>query len=415
MSPPPAGEATTDWWRVAAAVCAGFAVALNIGKVPAALPSLVDAFGIDLVWSGAIVSVFSVLAGLTGALIGGFAQRFGARRFALIGLAASASGAGLGASATALPLLMVGRLIEGLGFIIAAVSLPPLIAHATSDRDRPLALGVWGAFVPGGMGIMLFASPALLAFGGWRASWLAAGAAAAICALLVAWAFRASASVPPTSHALAATSEPGLGAYLRNRAALHLAGCFAAYSAQFIGLISFLPTVFIAYHDVSVPAAASMTATVVVANALGNAGAGWLLRAGVSRRQLLSLAAIVMAICALAAFAAPTPLGLRFMAVFTFAAVGGLVPGTLFAATPAYALGASGVAVLAGMLLQGASIGQVAGPLILATIVQHSGHWHSAAAFMVLSSTAMIVLARRLPEPVARAATGAAYSSGGPA
>ncbi|MGI9332584.1 MAG: MFS transporter [Gammaproteobacteria bacterium] len=387
-------QALTSWWRVAAAVVAGFAVALNIGKVPAALPELRESLGIDLLWSGAIVSAFSVLAALAGAVTGGFVQRFGAKRSALAGLAAGAAGACLGALTSALPLLLMARLIEGMGFIVAAVALPSLIARSASARDRPLALGIWGAFVPGGMGIMLFASPAVLALGGWRASWLAAGATIAVCAAVLACAF-----APGAPERAAASGQPGLRIYAGDPGALRLAGCFAAYSAQFIALTSFLPTVLVAHHQISLAGAATMTATVVVANVAGNVGAGWLLRAGVSRRSLLSAAAAVMAFTALATFAEPTPLALRLAAAIAFAAVGGLIPGTLFAATSAYARSASGVAVLAGMLLQGSGLGQVAGPVVLAGIVQHFGQWHYAALLMIGASAVIIYLAWSLPDP----------------
>lgn len=387
---------TTSWARVALLVLAGIVVALPVGKVPAALPALRDELGLSLVAAGWVVSVFSVIAACAGVVVGGIADRIGHLRIVLAGLAFAALANAAGAFATDAASLLAGRVGEGLGFILAVVALPPLIVANASPADRGKALGIWGAFLPAGMGLMLLASPPILDIAGWRGLWLVNGAAAGLCACCLALALRGSAAAragppAPLRAVLSVLACP---------APLLLAFCFAVYSAQFVAVTSFLPTLLIDQGGLGLGLAASLGAVVVLANIVGNTATGWLLAAGLSRPALIACGFAAMGEGAVLVFSSALPLGPRIAAAIAFSACGGLIPGTLMSSAPVYAPAPALVATVIGLMLQGAGFGQVFGVPALARTVTGFGSWDYAAAFTVaaaLTGLAACVALTRVP------------------
>ena len=85
-------EPRTSWLGVSAALLAGVVAAAYVGKLPPALPALKTEFGLSLVEAGWVVSTFNTVALATAVGFGLMADRIGAFRFALAGLALLAVG-----------------------------------------------------------------------------------------------------------------------------------------------------------------------------------------------------------------------------------------------------------------------------------------------------------------------------------
>ena len=103
-----------------AAALAGVAIAMNVGKVPPALPLLRSALGLSLVQAGWVSSVLSSLAVVAALGFGLLAGRIGALRMVLGGL-------GLSAAASLAALAVHG---EGVGDSLGT-------AHAGADAQSP--------------------------------------------------------------------------------------------------------------------------------------------------------------------------------------------------------------------------------------------------------------------------------------
>jgi DHA2 family methylenomycin A resistance protein-like MFS transporter len=104
---------------------------------------------------------------------GSMADRSGARRVYLIGLAGFAAGSAACALAPGLGVLIAARVVQGLG---ASTLLPcslALIVHRFPDRGaRARALGVWGAMGSLGVALGPVLGGVLIALAGWRAIFL---------------------------------------------------------------------------------------------------------------------------------------------------------------------------------------------------------------------------------------------------
>ncbi|MEO0036519.1 MAG: hypothetical protein RLZZ501_2542 [Pseudomonadota bacterium] len=391
----------TDWPGVLLAVGAGVVGAFQVGKAPIALPQIRAELGLDLSQAAWILSLLPLTGALTGALLGGLVTRLGPRRVlpaALLLIAAASLGGGLAPGAAA---LLASRVIEGFGFMLVIIAAPALVTLATHPHDRPLAFGLWGCFMPFGMAVAMLAAPLLPAIG-WRGLWLAMAALLTLAALL-AWR-RLPAAPAPAGLAAAATPARLLHDLAHTLAAPGprlLAPLFLCYSVCYIGLTGFLPTLLIERMAISPGAAGLLTALVAAANMVGNLAASPLLRRGVPAWRPILAGALTIAATASLIYLPATPAPLAYALALLFSAVGGLLPACLFAAAAAHAPTPRLVPVALGLLMQGSTIGQVLGPILVGTVATAWG-WSAVApllAGVILTAAALALALRRLPPP----------------
>ena len=138
---------------VGAAYCvifSGVVAALQIGKLPPALPELSQTLGLSLMQAGFLLSLVQ-LAGMTLALaVGLSADGLGLKRSMLAGLFVLGLASALGATAESAQALMVWRAIEGVGFLWVTLPAPGLIRKLISEQHLRKLLGYWGAYMPAG-------------------------------------------------------------------------------------------------------------------------------------------------------------------------------------------------------------------------------------------------------------------------
>lgn len=148
-----------------------FMASLDLSIVNVAFPALERTFRSDtaasLTW---VITGYSIVFGALLVVAGRTADRLGSRRVFFVGLAVFCLGSGLAGLAPTVPLLVAGRLIQGVG---AAALLPSslglLLAAYPSDR-RSQVVAMWG-----GIGALAVATGpslgAVLITGfGWRAA-----------------------------------------------------------------------------------------------------------------------------------------------------------------------------------------------------------------------------------------------------
>lgn len=369
----------SDWLKIWIAFLAGCIGAFQIGKTFAALALIIDELALSLVQAGLILSLFSLIAAIAGAGFGLLSDRVGHLRMALTGIALSAAGSFLGALASGIDLLLLSRLLEGFGFILTIVALPSLISHCASERDRPLAMGLWGAFMPAGIGLSMLITPLLVDWHGWRGLWNDVGF------ILLAWGavlylgFRKS----TVQSGLQLNTREFFASILRLGPLLVVTG-FVCYSSLYQSLTAFLPTMLVTGYDVPLARAAHFGAIVVVGNIIGNIAAGWLIGRGLLPWKLLTISFLAMGLCAVLVFADFTGPPFKVVAGFLFSAFGGMFPGTAFVLAARYSPSPSQMALMAGFMLQGAGIGQAIGPLMVGSVVEMSSNWNHANAVVLV-------------------------------
>ena len=378
----------------------GVVAALHVGKLPPALPVLREALGVSLMQAGFLLSVVQA-AGMALALALGLGvAHLGLRRSLVTGLLVLAACSIVGAFAHDATGLLLGRAAEGVGFLLVSLAAPALIRTLVPPQQLSLRMGLWGTYMPLGTALALLAGPPAMAAAGWRGWWVGLGVLAAAMAV---WAWRLLGWQDPGPRpAPTALSAPTPWA-----AVLHdtlgrpgpwlVALAFGAYSSQWITVIGFLPTI---YADAGVPhtTAGLLTALAAAANIGGNVVAGALLHRGRAPVQLLLIGFVTMGMAAFLAFGLPNamPAFGRYAAVLAFSAVGGLIPGTLFALAVRVAPRHDAVPAVVGWTLQCSALGQFVGPPAAAWWTSHHGGWSQTWVSTAGAAAAGVVLALAL-------------------
>ncbi len=353
-----------------AILAAAIVVSLNVGKLPPALPLLREEFGLDLVAASLLVSFFQLAGMLLGLFGGMLADRFGPRRVMRSGLVVAALASALGAASPGAPWLLASRALESAGFILAVLPGPALLARTTPPERLRGTMGAWSAYMPTGMALGLALTPLAYPSLGWRPVWLAIAVACLAMAVLL------GRVVPPDPPGRVPDGALGLVRdTLRSPRPWVLAAAFGCYASQWMGVFSFLPTL---YAEAGVPLAlaGTLTALGVAVNVAGNLASGVLLQSGWPRWAPIVVAAVSMIVGAWLCFGSDAPFAVRYAGVLLFSAVGGLIPGTLFASTARDAPHARAVGTTTGLMQQGSTLGQFLSPPLIAAVHAASGGWH---------------------------------------
>ncbi len=366
---PPSTLAHTDWPGVALGVMCGVLVALCVGKMPPALPSLQHDLGLSLQEVGWVVSLFSTMAMLCAAAMGLLAGHLGAWRLTLLGLCCLSSGGLLGAASSGYATLLASRVLEGAGQIAIVVSVPALLITRSAPSQARLVLGLWSAYMPLGVGLALLLAPTLLSNGHWRALWTTIAVLTALCAFWV-WHWRARYRTPARTEKIVDWRQ--LTGGLRQLTPWMLAASFAFYAIQFFTVMTFLPSWGIQERGLSLATASALTAVVVFFNALGSVLGASLLQRGVRTSVLIMVAHVVVGLSAWAIFSDGLPDAIRFLACITLNLMGGMLPAATLSVAPKLAQSPQQIGSLQGLFLQGSNFGQFAAAPLVTLLVSVS-------------------------------------------
>ena len=377
----------SGWFEPATVVIlAGVVAALHLPKLIPALPVLQLELGLTLVQAGFLLSTVQ-LAGMTmGLLIGLAADGMGKKRSMVAGLITLSLASAVGGFAHGAWPLLVLRVVEGLGFLLAVTPAPGLIRRMVVVERMGKLLGLWSAYMPFATALALLGGPFVIAHLGWQMLWwLLAG----LTLLMVAWVWRV---VPQDEEP--AQNTPSTGPSNVNESAWHrlrltvtqpgpwlVALCFSVYAFQWLAVIGFLPTLY-AQVGVALGTSAALTALAAAVNMIGNIASGRLLSSGKRPQHLLYVGYSVMALAAVLAYtegpqsADPSNrFALQYGAILVFSAVGGVIPATLFALAVRLAPSESTVSTTIGWMQQWSAIGQFFGPPLVALVASRMGGW----------------------------------------
>jgi len=365
---------------------AGLAAGAYMSKVPPALPAMRADLGLTLVESGFVHTVMYAIGAAAGVFAGALADRFGQKRFALIGLCFMLLGGLLGATSHEYPLLLSSRFLEGLGFLLLVIAAAPLLVAATLPRDRPTAFSIWSCYMPTGGTLILLLAPLALATLGWRSLWIGLTVYTAVCALLVAK------CVPAPSFGGQIGSLALLRESLTRPGTLLLCLAFICYVGQWISVMTWLPTFVVGERGASQTAASLLTAAFVAVNIPGNLLGGLLLKRRVPRWLVIALGAAAMGFTAVGLFAFGSD-ALRVACLLAFSLLGGLVPVGVFSGAPVHAKSPQHVGTTNGMVMQASHLSQFVIPIVVAWVATRTGGWGASLGVMLLLSLVGILAA----------------------
>ena len=378
-----------SWWKThpeMVVVLAGVSAALHAGKLSPALPVLQRAMDMSLLQAGFLLSLVQLAGVLLGLAVGLGADGLGLRRSLLTGLLVLSLASFAGGASSSVEALLAWRAVEGVGFLLASMPAPALIRRLVPAQRMRRALGLWGAYLPLGTALALVFGPMVLQTFGWQYWWWLPAAASLLMALAL-WHFVAPdvATVASPARGLGqmAPAHGGWMARLRRTVSARgpwlVAFAFAVYSSQWLAVIGFLPSV-LAQSGFSATAVAWPLALAAAVNMIGNIASGRLMERGIPAAWLMAVGYLAMALGAWIAFAGytggATPDALwRYAGVLGFSLLGGMIPGTLFSLAVAVSPDEASVSTTVGWMQQWSSLGQFAGPPVVAWVAHQAGGW----------------------------------------
>ena len=361
-----------SWVIVFAGVCA----ALHVGKMPPALPVLQASLDISLVQAGFLLSAVQLASMVLGLAVGLSADSLGLRRSMLMGLSLLSLASVAGGFVTQATSLLLLRALEGLGFLLVVMPAPGLIRRMVHEAQLNGRMGWWGTYMPTGSALAMLIGPWVIASANWQVWWWVMGLVSAFAGVAVWLCVSATPVHAPVKQAQAWPQR--LSLTLRSREPWLLSLTFAVYSSQWLAVVGFLPTVY-ADGGLTSGLAGVLSACVALANVVGNILSGRLLQRGWSAQRLINIAFVTMSLGAVGAYAVwqgeGLPIAWRFVCVVLFSAVGGLIPGTLFACAMRLAPSEASMSTTVGFMQQWSALGQFAGPPAVAWVAAQAGGW----------------------------------------
>lgn len=379
----------TDWRAVLAAVLCGVAVAMNIGKVPIVMTQLRTEFGLSLVAAGWVSSMINTLAVASAIFFGLLGDRLGALRMCYAGLAVGIAGGLLGLVADSEAMLLVSRFAEGASVVAVAVSAPALVTAAAAPLDRRFALGIWSAYMPAGIGLVMLLSPLLLLLGGWRGVWgLTLGVL-----FFAAWVLHRSQPAYRVPSLRANDPHPFATArdVLLQPLPWLLSLTMLSWTLQHYALIVWLPTFLKEQRDLGAVAVALLSCLMVLVNVPGNLLGGRLLQRNYRRGNLIAWASAISGLAGVGIFLEVLPDLARYALCLVLSFSGGLIPASVLSATELLARTPKQIGTLQGLMTQMANIGPFVGAPLIAAMVAASGRWGDA--LWVTGSAALVGVA----------------------
>lgn len=371
---------------------AGFAAAMHVGKLPVAIPTLQSELGLTLVQSGLLLS-FIQCAGMCFALLmGSYTARLGLKRCVILGLSlltVASICAGLTQSVIS---LFIMRAVEGFGFLLVTLSGPALIRELAPAHSLPMKMGLWTAYMGGGMGIALITAPLLMQFWNWPLVWFSFASITFVFLLMIAVIIpKSSPAVQPVNIKTLIVST------LSHPPAWLLALIFGTYAGQWFALVGFMPTIY-EQNGIALATSGMLTAGVSVANAVGTFACGIMLQRGLRAKNLIQSGFAILIVCAFSFYAFKTqlPFILQYILVFSFSLFGGLVAASVFSQALNFAPNPNAISTTVGLILQFSALSQFILPPYIAWLVSLTGTWLWAGIVMSVLSLLGIWFAQRL-------------------
>lgn len=141
--------------RVVTALASGvLAFSLMQTLLVPALPSLYKAFGVDPATGGWILTAYLLAGAVTSPVLGNLGDRFGHKRLLVVSIMIFIVGTVVALCATAFPVLLLGRVLQGASMATFPLSLALVRHHVEPERQRA-AIGLLSGTLGLGAGIAL--------------------------------------------------------------------------------------------------------------------------------------------------------------------------------------------------------------------------------------------------------------------
>jgi len=214
---------------------------------------------------------------------------------------------------------------------------------------------------------------------GWRGIWLiSAGSGIAVAILAFVQTRQARRPERSRTDTSVVFDWDGALATLSCGALWLYSGVFILFTVQWFAIAAWLPTFLTETQGRTAMIAALFSALVVATNVAGNLIGAWLLYRKMPRWLLLASANLIMGITGALILAGYITDAAKIPLAIIFSAGSGVLPAAAFSGSAVHAPKPDLIAMASGLLAQGAAIGMLLGPPLMAIVVGGLGSWENA-------------------------------------
>ena len=362
------------------------AFAFSFQIVPPLIPSILSEFGISNAEAGLLMSAVLVPGLVLGILVSFFIDRLGAKRVILLSLLLVVLGTLVSSVAGSYAVLLLGRLILGLGGAIILPAAPSIISQWFEREELGKAMGIFAVNMPLATVFALPAAGALSEGVGWRYAFYLSSAIGIAAMLAFAALFR--------ERATAREKGGSIRSALSNIEMWKVAFVWLLFQAAMLSFITWVPTLFVRFQGMTKIEAGFTTSLLSWVSLLLVPVYG-LLSDRFKRRKLFIVAGF--ALMSLMFFVVSINTGVYIIiSVVALGAVSSMIP-PIIQTMPAEVLGPGMASVGFGVMTILGNIGPILAPPLVGYVLDSTNsYFYSVAILAVLSivGTALGLLLR---------------------
>lgn len=151
------------YWNILwAAFTVGVTATIVQFSIPPILPILQAKYETSYAMGALLMALFALTTLLTAVSGGFFVHRFGERTIGIYGIVTLIIGMILNFFAVHFFILLVARIIQGIGFGLVSVAAPSAIGKFIPQEKMSVAMGIWSTWIPLGSLIMFLFAPTIV-------------------------------------------------------------------------------------------------------------------------------------------------------------------------------------------------------------------------------------------------------------
>lgn len=152
----------SSWMIMWAAFSAGVLATIVQFSIPPILPLLKDQYQVTYTDSALLMSLFALATVLSAVPAGFIVRKYGVRKIGLLGLSFLFIGILVCLFANSFSMILLGRIVEGVGFGFVSVAAPSAIGQFVPIKMMSVAMGIWSTWIPVGSLIMFLSAPKIV-------------------------------------------------------------------------------------------------------------------------------------------------------------------------------------------------------------------------------------------------------------
>ena len=383
------------WIMLILVLLASIAPPLAMFKVAPVMETIQNEFSITAAQGGLVSTLFSLVPIVLSIPVGILVSKYGNYRLGLASLFFVIAGSCLGAVSGSLSVLLISRVIEGIGMALICTVGPAIVNEIIPAEQRGKAMGIFLWYISLGQAFISTLSPVIIRFtGGWRGIWWFTSGYSLV--FLVLW-FVCLRGLKNTEQVqekpAAGTAEQERSSVfevMKNKDLWLLTLCILAFMISIQGILAFYPTFFTQAKGLENMKAIRLTGMHGYIGCAGAVISGIIMdKTGAGKWKWMGVL-VMIASAALYSLLPVIPASMALLIILLVGFTVNMMPPLIYAIVPEVCKSPLHIAMAMGIVNTGMNLGTFVSAILFGSMIDRFG-W--SAAFMFSAAMAVICAA----------------------